>query len=72
MITLGLVRARALVLFLAVCAGFTALVVWVLELSLERALLLAPAFVISAGAIAGIAVLWTRAALDVLRKRRAG
>ncbi len=43
---------------------------WLFELSLGRAALLAPVIVGCAGAIAGLAVVWTRAGLETLRRTR--
>jgi hypothetical protein len=59
-----------LVLLTAAAAGLFALSVWLLELSVERSLLLAPVLVAGAGAIVALAVLWTRIAYESLRRQR--
>ena len=43
---------------------------WLFELSTERVLLLAPVIVLGTAAVVGLALLWTRAALDSLRRSR--
>ena len=58
----------------AATAGTFALVglaILLFDLSLERALLLAPAIVICLGAAMGLLVVWGKAALEPLRRRRA-
>jgi len=50
--------------------ALVALATLVLDLSFERAVLLAPVIVLSAGAILGLLVLWGKAALEPLRRRR--
>jgi len=62
-------RWPRIALSVAAVAAMTALVVWLLELTLEQALLLAPLIVISAGVLAGLALLWTRAAIETVRRR---
>jgi hypothetical protein len=47
-----------------------ALAALVFDLSFERAALLAPAIVICVGAAVGLAVLWTKAAIEPWRRRR--
>lgn len=55
----------------AVSVGLIFLVSWWFDMSLGRAVVLAPVIVVSFGALAGLIVLWTRVALDpVLRRRR--
>jgi hypothetical protein len=63
-------RARAVVTSLAVCAALTALAAVLLDWSFERAVLLAPVVVAVAGAVGFLVVLWTRVALDSVRRRR--
>jgi hypothetical protein len=46
------------------------LAILLFDLSLERALLLAPAIVLCMGAAAGLLVLWAKAALEPVRRRR--
>jgi hypothetical protein len=62
------VRAAALS---GLVVGILVLVVaWALELPLERVTLLAPLVVVCAAAVAGLAVFWTRAALESYREAR--
>ena len=49
--------------------GLVAAAAVVLDLSFERAVLLAPVIVVSAGAVVGLAVLWGKAALEPFRRR---
>ena len=44
--------------------------VWLTDLSMERAILLAPVLVIGAAAAAGLVVFWSRVGWDSLRKAR--
>jgi hypothetical protein len=64
------VSLRAALLSGFVTTGLVLLVVWVFELPLERAALLAPVIVVVAGAAAGLVVLWTRVGWESLRRRR--
>ena len=52
------------------CAAVTALAALVFDLRFERAAVLAPVIVISVGAAAALVVLWTRIALESLRRQR--
>ena len=54
-----------------VAIGLVLLVSWWFEMSLERAALLAPVIVVAFGAAAGVVLLWTRVALETVRRRRA-
>jgi hypothetical protein len=57
----------------AASVAVTALVlvtVWVSDLSFERAILLAPVFVIGLAALAGLVVFWSRVGWDSLRRAR--
>jgi hypothetical protein len=57
----------------AASVAVTALVlvtVWVTDLSLERAILLAPVLVIGVAAVAGLVVFWSRVGWDSLRRTR--
>jgi hypothetical protein len=45
-------------------------VAWLFELSTEHVLALAPVIVVGTGAIVGLLLLWTKAALENLRGRR--
>lgn len=42
--------------------------VWLTDLSMERAILLAPVLVIGVGAVAGLIVFWSRVGWDSLRQ----
>lgn len=53
----------------AVTVALVLLVVWVFEVSLERAAVLAPVIVVAFGAAAGVAVLWTKVGWEALRRR---
>jgi hypothetical protein len=64
------VRAWTIAAATAACVGLTALAALVLGWSFERAAFLAPVIVAGAGAVAGLAVLWTRVAWESLRKAR--
>ena len=63
-------RLRLALLSTLVCAALTAGVVLAFDLSVERAILLAPAFVVGAGLLAGVFVLLGRAAADSFRGTR--
>lgn len=52
-----------------VVAGLVLLVVWLFDIKLERAAVLAPVLVVIAGAVAGLAVLWTKIGWESLRRR---
>jgi hypothetical protein len=52
-----------------VVAGLVLLTVWVFELPLERAAVLAPVLVVIAGAVAGLVVVWTRVGWESLQRR---
>jgi hypothetical protein len=57
----------------AASVAVTALVlvaVWVTDLTLQRAILLAPVLVIGVAAVAGLVVFWGRVGLDSLRRAR--
>jgi hypothetical protein len=53
-----------------VTTGLVLLVVWVFEVSLERAAVLAPVIVVVFGAAAGVVVLWTKVGWEALRRHR--
>jgi hypothetical protein len=53
-----------------VTTALVLLVVWVFELSLERAAVLAPVIVVAFGAAAGVVVLWAKVGWESLRRRR--
>ena len=61
---------RAVLVSSVATAALVLLAVWVFELPLERAAVLAPALVVIAGAVAGLVVLWTRVGWESLRRRR--
>jgi hypothetical protein len=51
-----------------VTAGLVLLAVWLFEVPLDRAAVLAPLLVVVAGAAAGLVVLWTRVGWESLRR----
>jgi hypothetical protein len=53
-----------------VTAGLVLLVVWIFEVSLERAAVLAPVIVVAFGAAAGVAVLWAKVGWEALQRHR--
>jgi len=53
-----------------VTAALVLAVVWVFEMSLSRAALLAPVIVVCAGAAAGVGVLWTKVGWEAFRRSR--
>ena len=53
-----------------VTAGLVLAVVWVFEISLSRAALLAPVIVVAVGAGAGVVVLWAKVGWEALSRRR--
>lgn len=60
---------RASLLSGLVIAGLVLLTVWVFELPLDRAAVLAPVLVVVAGAVAGLVVLWTKVGWESLQRR---
>jgi hypothetical protein len=52
-----------------VVAVLVLLTVWLFDIRLERATVLAPALVVIAGAVAGLVVLWTKIGWESLRRR---
>jgi hypothetical protein len=52
------------------CVAAVAIAALVFELRFERAVVLAPVIVVSAGALAGLIVLWVRIAWESLRHRQ--
>ena len=65
-------RPRVLLISLGACLGLTALAAVLLDLSFERAVILAPVVVIVAGAAGFLVVLWTRVLWESIRGRRRG
>jgi hypothetical protein len=63
------VSARATLLSGLVTAALVLLVVWLFDLSFQRAAVLAPLIVVAAGAAAGLIVLWTRVGWESIRRR---
>jgi uncharacterized membrane protein len=60
---------RASLLSGLVVGGLVLLVVWLFDIKLERAAVLAPVLVVIAGAVAGLVVLWTKIGWESLRRR---
>lgn len=52
-----------------VTAALVLLVVWLFEVSLERAAVLAPVIVVAFGAAAGLVVLWAKIGWEALQRR---
>ena len=61
---------RAAIVSGFVTAGLVLAVVWVFEMSLSRAALLAPVIVVAFGAAAGVLVLWAKVARESLGRSR--
>jgi hypothetical protein len=61
------VSLRAIVISLVGCLAITFAAAWLFDLSLERSLALAPAFVIGLALIAAVCLLLARAAVDSIR-----
>ena len=59
---------RAAIVSGFVTAALVLAVVWVFEISLSRAALLAPVIVVCAGAAAGVLVLWAKVGWEALRR----
>ena len=53
-----------------VTAALVLAVVWVFEISLSRAAVLAPVIVVCAGAAAGVGVLWAKVGWEALKRKR--
>jgi len=62
------VSLRAAFLSGLLTAGLVLLVVWLFELPLELAAVLAPVLVVVFGAAAALVVLWTRVGLESMRR----
>ncbi|MGI8420771.1 MAG: hypothetical protein ACR2MU_00665 [Gaiellaceae bacterium] len=61
---------RLLAGYTAGILAFCGLVAWLLAWPLERAVLLAPVFVIGIGGVIGMGIIWGKAALESLRAAR--
>jgi len=66
------VRLSLLFASAVVSLGLVALASVALDLSFERAALLAPVIVVSVGAALALLVIWGKAALEPWRRRRSG
>ena len=53
-----------------VVAGLVLAVVWIFEISLSRAAVLAPVIVVCVGAAAGVVVLWAKVGWEALKGNR--
>jgi hypothetical protein len=62
------VSTRAAIASGLVTAGLVLAVVWVFEMSLSRAAVLAPVIVVAVGAGAGVVVLWAKVGWEALRR----
>jgi heme O synthase-like polyprenyltransferase len=63
------VSLRAALLSGLVTAGLVLLTVWIFELPLERAAVLAPVLVVIAGVVGGLVVLWAKVGWESLQRR---
>ena len=63
-------RPRFVALSALACVGLVLLTSWLFRMPLERAAVLAPIIVVTAGATAFIGVLWTKVAVEALRRQR--
>ena len=63
-------RIRVVLLSLAGCAGLTAFAAWLFDWSFQRAVILSPLVVATAGATAFLFVLWARMAWESIRGHR--
>jgi len=63
------VSTRAAIASGLVTAALVLAVVWVFEISLSRAAVLAPVIVVALGAAAGVAVLWAKVGWESLQRR---
>jgi uncharacterized membrane-anchored protein len=63
------VSLRAALLSGLLTAGLVLLTVWIFELPLERAAVLAPVLVVIAGVVGGLVVLWTKVGWESLQRR---
>ena len=61
-----------LVVSAAVCAVLVVLGMWIFDISLESALVLAPVFVLSVGGIAFLVILWAKVIYESVRGSRSG
>ena len=61
---------RTIVAATAVYLGLTALTAWIFAWPFEKAAFLAPVIVVSAAAIVGLVLLWTRVAWESLREAK--
>ena len=61
-------RFRSWAIATAVVVGASLLMAWFFDIAVERALLLAPVFVISFGLITGLGLIFWRAAMQSLRR----
>jgi hypothetical protein len=64
------VRRKIYAVSIVCSVGLAALLAWGLRWSFERVVLLAPVIVFSAAAIVGLGLIWTRVALESLRRQR--
>jgi hypothetical protein len=64
------VSTKAALLSGAVTAALVLLVVWVFEVSIDRAAVLAPVIVVAFGAAAGVVVLWAKVGWEAFQRQR--
>jgi len=64
------VSTKAALISGVVTAALVLLVVYVFEVSIDRAAVLAPVIVVAFGAAAGVVVLWAKVGWEALQRRR--
>jgi hypothetical protein len=64
------VRRKIYAVSVACSVGLAVLLAWALGWSFERVALLAPVIVVSAAAIVGLGLIWTRVAWESLQRQR--
>jgi hypothetical protein len=65
-----MVRPRLVIVLFVLCAAVSVPVALLLDLSVERTLVLAPLLVLSFAALAAVVLLWTRIAWEQIRDLR--
>ena len=61
---------RALAASAVVCVALVLATAWLFEMPLEKAMVLAPVIVVTIGVTAALLVLWTKVAVESLRRQR--
>ena len=63
---------RALAASAVLCAVLVVLGMWIFDITLESALVLAPVFVLSLGGIGFLVILWSKVIYESVRGRQSG